>query len=344
MLALEPERIRHILVVKLSSLGDIVHVTPCLRALRQWFTRARITMAVDRCFAGLVRHDPHLDGLIEAAPTAQGWAARTFATLRSLAPHARGRFDLAIDFQGVRRSALYVYLSRAAIQAGRGGLRPGWDAVVRPDLTRHAVEVCADIARALAIPMVDLDPVIHLSREADAQLGQLLQTAGLPPQGFLLINPFSRWRSKEWPLDRYARLVQRLQHDAPLPVVISGSRDRQPAAARLERLLGPGRAVSLVGKLSLEQAVCLYRRAGVLVTGDSGPMHVAAALGTKLVALFGPTLPERTGPWGRGHRILQMMRPDSHYAYRTDWAGEYISAIDVDSVYQTVRKALEETS
>jgi ADP-heptose:LPS heptosyltransferase len=342
MRALDPGSVRRILVVKLSSLGDIVHVTPCLRALRRHFPSARIDMAVGACHADLVRQDPNLDGLIESEPRRLGWLARARATRRSLRPYRGTGYDLAIDYQGALRSALHVYLSGARVRAGRGGFRPGWQCVVRPDLRLHAVEVCAGITRALGVPITDLTPEVFLCPHADASLATLLAQAGLPGEGFLLVNPFSRWHSKEWPLDRFAELIRRLTADAKVPVAVSGAAERVADASALLELLGPGRAVSLVGRLSLAEAMCLYRRAAVMVTGDSGPMHVAAAQGTRLVALFGPTHPERTGPWGAGHCVIQKSRPARHHAYREDADRTHIGAIEVGTVYRALVAALIE--
>jgi len=340
--AIQPEDIQRILVVKRSSLGDIVHFTPCLRALRAWAPRAQIIMVVDRCFADVVREDPHVDGLVEVGGSSGTWLARLRSLWPSLDRYRQPRFDLAIDFQGKPNSALYVYLSRARYQAGRGTVRPGWDCVVHPDVKRHAVHVCAEIAAAVGVPVIDLDPHVYLAPEADAALAGRLASTGLPPDGFLLINPFTRWHSKEWPRDRYARLVHMLVRDTQLPVVITGGRDRRKESRQLMSLLDPGAAISLVGQLSLAEAMCLFGRAAVMVTGDSGPMHIAAALGTKLVALFGPTLPERTGPWGAGHRVIQKRRPVSHHAYARDRAGTHIRAIEIEPVYQAVMDALDE--
>src|SRR5262245_13940292 len=137
MSRLDPAAVRSILAVKLSSLGDVVHVTPCLRALRRQFPHARLALAVDAAHAPVVRHNPHRDEII-SPPGRPGRWRRLLAIRRALAGRA---FDLAIDFQGTGRSALWVYLSRASVKAGRGGCRPGWDVPVRPDLARHAVRV-----------------------------------------------------------------------------------------------------------------------------------------------------------------------------------------------------------
>lgn len=329
---------RNILIVKLSSLGDLVHVTPVLRALRATAPATRIHLAVEGRFAALFRADPHLDGIIEASSAVQGLLPRVLDARRALSRQVSPRFDVALDFQGRWRSALWVYMSGARIRVGRGDVRPGWHAAVRPDMSRHAVEVCAEVAAALGIHVKDLEPRIYHSARADRELQEILDIARVPPDGFVVINPYSRWRSKEWPY--YAELLRRLASERELHLVLSGGRDRAIDARRLLTRIAGKRVVSLVGRLTLDQAICLYRRARLMVTGDSGPMHVAAALGTPVIALFGPTLPEQTGPWGNYCRVLQVRRPTHHHAYLTDRRREHIAALDVGTVHRAVLEAL----
>jgi ADP-heptose:LPS heptosyltransferase len=103
--------------------------------------------------------------------------------------------------------------------------------------------------------------------------------------------------------------------------------------ARLAALLGPSGPPSLVGRMLIEEAICLYRRARFIITGDTGPMHAAAAVATPVVALFGATWPEQTGPWGRRHRVLQSSRSEFHHAYPNDAERRHIEAIGVDMVF-----------
>ncbi len=126
-----------------------------------------------------------------------------------------------------------------------------------------------------------------------------------------------------------------------LPIVVTGGPADLPLATELDALLGADAPVSLVGKLTLGQAFSVYRRATLMVTCDTGPMHAAAALGTRVVALFGPTWPERNGPWGEGHTVVQAKRPPIHRMYRYDARRTYMKAIDVDSVYEAVSAALQ---
>ena len=333
--AIDLGAVHHVLAVKLSSFGDIVHVTPCLRALRQACPAAEILVVLDRTWAPLLREDPHINGVIEADPTRRSFLSSWIGARRRLAARPGARFDLAIDFQGLRRSAAWIYASGARWRTGRGGVRPGWQVTIRPDLEQHAVRVCANIAECLGIAVPDLEPRLFTSPEADRAVEQALHAAGAPPRGFVLANPFGTWRSKMWPIERWAALIARIRDELAVPVVIAGGPGEQDDAAHLvARLAAP--APSLAGKTTLEQALCLYRRAVLAISGDTGPMHAAAAVGTPVVALFGPTWPERTGPWGAAHRVIQLSRAPSHHAYRDEESRRHIEAIDVDTVLDAV--------
>jgi ADP-heptose:LPS heptosyltransferase len=329
-----------VLVVKLSSLGDVIHVTPCLKAIRRAFPKAEIVMAVDSRFTPVVRYNPYVDKVIESPPTPYGSFRFLFGMFKELASLQDRPFDVAMDFQGNRRSAAWVYASRGRFKAGRGKRRPGWDLAFVPDLERHAVVVCAEIARKIGISVDELKPEIFLSDHDDGELLSILETHDLPKNEFILVNPFSRWHSKNWPLDRYAELISKLWDDLGLPIIITGGPGEEDQAAELICLMKPGTATPLAGKLTLGQAFCLTRRALLMITCDSGPMHAAAALGTKVVALFGPTLPERTGPWGDGHQVIQIARPSIHHTYLTDTDQTYMRAIDVQTVYHAVIASL----
>ena len=333
--------VRRILAVKLSSFGDVVHVTPCLRALRQTWPQAEIVVAVDRTWASALRHDPNVDGVIAADPRCRDALSSLLPARRLLAQRRGARFDLALDFQGLGRSAAWVYVSGARFRAGRGNRRPGWQRVAQPDPQQHAVRVCADIAALVGCDVGDLEPRLHCSPTADLELDELLRAAGAQPRGFVLANPFAAWKSKTWPLERWVQLLRRLRGELGVEVVVCGGPGEEADAARLRAAVGDAPPPCLVGRLSLEQALCLYRRAAIMVTGDTGPMHAAAALGTTVVALFGPTWPERTGPCGRGHRVLQVSRGDSPRIYRDAESRRHMEAIPVDMVCDAVLGVLE---
>jgi heptosyltransferase-1 len=329
-------RVRRVLVVKLSSFGDVVHVTPCLRAIRRACPGAEILVAVDGTWAPALRPDPHIDGVIAADPRRRRFLPSWIDARRRLARHRGPRFDLAVDFQGLSRSAAWIYASGARWRTGRGGRRPGWQLSITPDSKRHAVHVCAEVAEHIGIAVPDLEPRLFSSAAADQAIESALDAVGAPRSGFVLVNPFGRWRSKIWPAERWAALIRRLRVEVGAAVVVAGGPDEERAAQRLLALLAPAPPPSLAGKTSLAEAICLYRRAALVVSGDSGPAHAAAAVGTPVVALFGPTWPERNGPWGKSHRVIQASRASSHAAYRDDGARRHIEAIDVGTVLDAV--------
>jgi heptosyltransferase-1 len=318
-------------VVKLSSFGDVVRTTPCVRALRSRWPEAYISFAVDASLAPLLANDPHIDEIISNRPGGL-WPAVSTATSH------RG-YDLAIDFQGTHRSLAWMLTCGAKMRAGRGRYRPGWLAAVPTDLAVNDVADQARIVEALGVRVDDLNPRLYIDEAADVRAEQLLAKIDLPPRDFLIVNPFSRWASKAWPMERYISIIHRFALEHRTRVVITGSPAEQADADRLVASLPRGAAVSFAGRVSLAEALCIYRRAAVMLTGDSGPMHAAAALGVRVVALFGPTHPERSAPWGDSHIVVQRLRPSQHHAYRDRGDRSYIDAIQEQDVRAALTKA-----
>lgn len=334
---------RRILAVKLSSFGDVVHVTPALRALRCAFPHADIRLAIERRWADVVRALPYVDGLVEASSRSSLTPSYLLEVRRTLAA-TPGRFDLAIDFQGTRRSAAWVYASGAPVMAGRGWPRPLWRAALRPDLSRHAVEVCAEVCRAVGAPVDDLAPELRTSPADEERVARLLYAAGVPRAGFVVLNPFSRWDAKGLDVATAAELAARTARLTGACVVVSGGADDAARAAAVVDRTCDAHVVSLAGALALPEALCVFRRARLMISCDSGPMHAAAALGTPVVGLFGPTHPERTGPWGDAHVVVQAKRPREHHAYRTDDARRHIRALTIAAMLDAVERAIHATA
>lgn len=327
-----------ILAVKLSSFGDIIHATGAFRALRNSLPQAEIVLAVEQRWADAVRYNPNLNSLIETSSCDRVSLSYLAEIRRSIS--TAGGFDVAIDFQGNRRSAAWVYMSGAPIKLGRGRYRPGWKLATQPDAGRHAVEVCADICARAGISAGNFDPEIYTNPRDEQSLDAFLDSGEIVRTGFVLVNPFSRWYSKSWPEQNVAEFIQRLAQSCDHPLILTGGIEDRPRAERILQRLEPGKVTSLTGRLPLGQALCLFRRARLMVSCDSGPMHAAAAFGVPVVALFGPTFPERTGPWGANHCVLQAARPPEHAAYRTDFAGIYMQALDTKTVSDTVAEKL----
>jgi ADP-heptose:LPS heptosyltransferase len=331
-----------ILVVKLSSLGDIVLATPSLRAIRARWPGARITVAVNREFVPVIAACPDVDDVLVRERTERVRMLKTLGQAFWAGWFRAGRFDLAIDLQGNFHSGAWTSLVRARRRAGLGGPHRGWEFCLPGDDRCHAVDRCGEVAARLSAPLQDRLPRLTIPPHEDRLVDDFLGRRGLPRRGFLVVHPCTAWRTKEWPIERYAELVRRLLHGSggPPAVLITGTAHEEARAAELERLVGSPAVRSVAGCLPLGGCLALWARAAAFVGGDTGPMHASAAAGVPVVAVFGPTLPEVSGPVGPDHRVIQASRPTSHAAYRAPSGHEHMLAIEVEPVLDAVQDVL----
>ena len=344
-----------ILVVRLSSLGDIVMTMPCLAALRRHVPEGRIVMAVNAEYADLLAACPDIDG---AVIRRQSGGVRRLKTLRQALLWSLGRtvrradpFDLAIDLQGNVHSALWTTAARARVTCGLSSSRclvhAGWSFVEPADTSVHAIDRAAAILERIGVPVTDRLPTLAVRRDHDRAAALILRRAGLPDSGYLVVHPGTAWGTKEWPLSRYREAIHRLTGPGgPLAgafVAVTGSAHETSAVLALCRSVSHDRAIPLVGLPSLGISLGVWARARAFLGGDTGPLHASAALGVPVVALFGPTHPERSGPPaatrdGLRHRVIQFSRPDFHDAYRQPDSSHHMLAIPVEAVVESVAR------
>lgn len=327
--ARSPDRI---LAVRLSSLGDVIRSTAALRRLRSHWPSAHLTLAVEERFAPVLEGHPDIDDLLVTPSVRKALPIHAAAAWHRLRHAGAPSFDIALDLQGTRPSLLWTSMARASRRAGRGTpsfFRRSFEWTFPPDLAVNDVLDQARLLGPLGIPVEPLHPRLHVRPQADDRLMDHLRQRRLPTQGFVVLNPFSAWTSKTWPLERYLQLATRLHQEGQAHCLLTGSPAEQ---SLLPASTGPGWS-SLVGQLSLPELSALLARARLVVTGDSGPMHQAAALGTPVLALFGPTWPDRSAPFGPGPiRVLQARRPPRHHAFHDPASRSFMLALDPDSV------------
>lgn len=312
---------KRILIIKPSSLGDIVHTLPVAHALKRSFPDSSIGWIVQSTFAPLLERDPSVDTVfpVHIPSTSDPQAGRfayfrafkaTITTLKGLRRQFKANpYDLILDLHASFRSGL---LGRT----NPGGLRVGFkdarelnplfqDQLVSvPQSVEHALEKNLLFCRLLDCRVTAEDFHIHCSQEDADTVRSFLRQQELTDEAILIYaNPAARWQTKFWPAEKWAALAD-LLFARGMVMVFGGSALDQPYIASIARKMKT-RAVVAAGRLSLPQSVALIQRASLYVGLDSGPMHMASLSGIPVVALFGPTHPGRVGPHGVEHVIVR---------------------------------------
>jgi lipopolysaccharide heptosyltransferase II len=300
-----------ILILKPSSLGDVVQALPVLRLLKRHWPESQIYWWADSVLAPLLEGDPDLAGVVRFER--RHWALpRYWPHLWNSVRWIRAQaFDLAIDLQGLARSGTFAWLANSKLLIGldehREGARGYYDIVVpRRSFHTHAVDWYLGVLEALGVPV---HPDITWLPERPAVAAGLRRKWHAETARWIVLQPGARWANKRWPVESYAELLRQLvSHHARFKIAVLGdATDRQLGAAL--RGVDPQRCLDLTGALSLPEMVEWIRLADLMIANDTGPMHVAAALGTPLVAIFGPTEPRRTGPYRRLGSVVQGKLP-----------------------------------
>ncbi|MFM7101489.1 MAG: glycosyltransferase family 9 protein [Verrucomicrobiota bacterium] len=302
-----------VLILKPSSLGDVVHALPTVRALRRHRPEARLHWFLNRELAPLLEGDPDVERLIPF--DRQGWGRplgwpEVWSTLRQL---RQARYDVILDLQSLARTALIGWVARGGMVIGLDDPRegaPAWHdvSIPRPSWDTHAVDWLRATLGPLGLPdePVRVEGWLPRRESVAAPLRARWHSGG---QTWIALQPGARWMTKRWPVGYFAAVARELTAlDPGIHVAVLGGRDDAALGAAIAGVAGP-RVFDFTGKLTLPELVEWLRMTTCLVTNDTGPMHLAVAVGTPVVALFGPTAPERTGPYGRGADVLRGTAP-----------------------------------
>jgi len=300
-----------ILILKPSSLGDVVQALPVLRAIKQHLPTSEVYWWIDANLAPLLEEDPDLAGVVPFER--RRWAtpdnlSQLWQNVRRLREQ---RLDWVIDLQCLARSASFAWIANGQLTVGlderREGSRGFYDLTApRPSFHTHAVDWYLGVLPLLGVPPARDFRWLPARPAIAASLKRRWPIDGAR---WVLLQPGARWLNKRWPAEHFAELVRLAAAWRPdLRFAILGSLDDRglgEAIARAE----PGRCLDLTGRLSLPEMVEWIRAGTLMISNDTGPMHVAAAVGTALVAVFGPTEPRRTGPYGQLDQVVQLDLP-----------------------------------
>lgn len=300
-----------ILILKPSSLGDVIQALPVLRSIKSQLPESRIYWWIDSNLAPLLEDDPALEGIVRferrrwAAPRHWGELWHSVHWIR------RQSFDWVIDLQCLARSGIVAWLANGGLTVGlddaREGARGLYDLIARrPSFHTHAVDWYLQI-----LPLLGLDVRTDfewLPSRPDIAAGLRCKWP-LDSHPWLVLQPGARWLNKRWPIDSFAELARQVTTRFPRShLAVLGGLEDAPLGATIVQAAGE-RCLDLTGKLTLTEMVEWIRVCQLMVTNDTGPMHVAAALGKPVIALFGPTEPQRTGPYGQVKNVLQLDLP-----------------------------------
>jgi heptosyltransferase-1 len=304
-----------IALVKLSSIGDVVHALPVAVALKRQSPATRVTWVAEAREATMLADHPDVDEVIVA--DTRGWRRERagLVAMREALGVARGlrahAFDVTVDLQGLMKSGILTGLTRAP---RRIGFAAGWsrewpstlftnERVQPPAAARHVVEQYLALLGPLGITRPAVDFRIPVDPAAESRAEEFLAGAGIKPHDRLvLVNPGAGRADKRWPLERFRELARRLADEAGARVVgLWGPGEEADA-----RAIGSAAAGAVIAPpTSLRELTALARRARLAIAADTGPLHIAAAVGTPCLGLYGPTSGVRNGPYGAGHRVLQ---------------------------------------
>ncbi len=299
---LSPQRI---CVIKPSALGDVVQTLPLLPVLRASYPEAQITWVINRELRGLVDGNPYLHEVIPFERRG-GWAAWR-ELLQSLWSR---RFDVVFDLQGLLRSGAMTVATRAPIRVGLQTAREGSRFTTNCTIPDSGRDMPAHarywrIAEVLGRGMMPRQTHIATSNEdrgwADEIVSQL-------PHPIVAVHPGARWETKRWPVEKFAALLSLSAAEWNGTALLLGSPSESPDAARLNQQLHEqspnAKVINLAGKSSLKQLSALLARVDLAISNDSGPMHLAAALGIPTLGLFTCTSATRSGPPGEQHELV----------------------------------------
>jgi heptosyltransferase I len=325
---MKAERAPAILIVKLSSLGDLFHALPAIRVLKQSLG-ARIDWVVQPEYTALLGCFDDVEQIIP-------FPRRDLTHLPDFLSRLRSRhYDIVIDLQGLMKSALITAAAKGKNKIGPSASREGARLFYRKtagkrNKQRHAAGELLDVVRHLGLPVPQ-----ELSFPVSFP-----PHPGFGPGPHIALCPCSRAAGKNWPADRFAVAAKQLQKERTARIHLIGGPSDRTVCAGIAAAIGPA-VLNHAGQTSLVELGSLLQQMDLLITVDSGPMHMAAAIGTPTLALFGPTSPLRTGPFGARHRVIEStLRPGKKRISKKTRQNDlrYIEAIPAGDV---IRAALE---
>jgi len=300
-----------ILILKPSSLGDVIQAMPVLRLLKLHWPESEIFWWIDSGLAPLIENDRDLTGIVRFKRRRWAKPVNWPEIVYSVRWTRRQKFDLVIDLQCLFRSGIFAWFANGksliGLDEAREGARGFYDiAVRRESFYTHAADWYLAVLKRLNIPT---DRKFDWIPERKSISAEVKRKWSADTARWIIVQPGARWLNKRWPVENFTELVRRLAAARPeFRFAIMGSADDSAAGAAITQA-APQQCLDLTGKISLPEMIEWIRLCELMISNDTGPMHVAAALGKPVIGIFGPTEPRRTGPYGQLQNVVRIDLP-----------------------------------
>jgi heptosyltransferase-1 len=328
------------LLIRLGSLGDIINAVPAAAALRDTFPESQIDWAVEPQWKRLLEGNPDLNRIVSVDRKSAGGMAATLGRLRAV------KYTCAIDFQALYKSALLGFFSGAPRRIGFTSeyAREGFAARFYTDRVNprgpHKVDHNLTLVESAGAAKSEPRYPIAVRPEEESEVARELEKHSL--KDFFVMSPGGGWRSKCWPPERYGQLHAKILARYGWRGVIGFGPGEEGLAAEVVSAAGDSAPVAI--PMGLGPLIALLRRAKFLVSADTGPLHLACALGVPVVGLYGPTDPSRNGPFSAEDVVVRNLRlAETDYRRGKMYARSMLS-ISVEQVFEAVQRRLEPRS
>ena len=334
---------KNILIVRTDRIGDVVLTTPVIRALRKNFPQARLSILVAPATRELVDGNPHLTRvLVDDRQGSHRGPAGFFRLVQTL---RKENFDLALVFHTKRRTNLLCFLAGIPRRVGYADKKFGFLLTqkikdTRPSGQKHESQYCLDVLRAMGIPVQEIELYLPLQRAAEDWVKELFTSQNINPRSLIAVHPGASDPTKQWPVHRFAEVMNRLgERYASRFVLIGATNNREAAAQIISGVKYP--ILDLTGKTTVGQSASLLKHCRLLISNDSGPVHIADALGTPVISIFTRNQPginpERWQPLGKFSRtIMTPFQGEKSFANRSPVSPEYLELIPAQEVLEAV--------
>ena len=345
-----------ILIIRLSAIGDVVHALSVIAPLKKYYPGCRITWVIEEEAAELLKSYPGIDRVIVSRR--KRWIRQIrgyqfMKALRQVAAFIRilrtDEYDLVLDFQGLFKSGILVFLSKGKRKIGYENAREGSryfysEKAPATGFNDHAIDRHLVLIKHLGIEDPEVSYSSFFNKADEDAVNALLVSLKIDlEKPLVVIHPAAQWKTKIWPGDKAAKLCDRLSKECSCQVVLVGSYAEEAFLGNIAAA-AKSDVKNLAGKTKLGELACLISRSALMVSTDSGPMHLACAVKTPVVAIMGPTAPWRTGPFGDDFSVVRNEIPCSpcfkkvkcplgHHKCMTD--------ISVEEVFKTCCNWLE---